>query len=87
MTYRQLDHWIRAGYVRGGTPGQGRLRSLPQAEAEVARRIALLRRLGFELDRAAEYARVGLAERPVWHLPLMAGTASTPSVSLVVVTP
>lgn len=87
VTYRQLDYWIRAGYVQGGRPGQGNPRGLTRTEAEVARRIALLRHLGVELPKAARYARVGLDEAPVWRVPLMAGTAGTPTVMLIVVTP
>lgn len=87
VTYRMLDHWIRTGVVKGGTPGQGNMRSLPKAEADVARRIALLRHLGFDLDRAAQYARVAPDAGPVWSVPLLAGTSTGPSVTLVVVQP
>ena len=59
ISYRQLDHWSRSGYLRpvqdGNGPGHGRC--WPAIEAEIARRMARLAAAGFELGAAARFAR------------------------------
>lgn len=60
VTYRQLDHWTRAGYLHptnGETPGSGKPRDWPADELRVAGIIAELRALGVELPVAARWAR------------------------------
>lgn len=42
VTYRQLDHWSRRGYLGAGTPGSGRTRqwsAVDLAQAEVMGRL------------------------------------------------
>jgi hypothetical protein len=55
--YRQLDHWIRKGYIRGGLPGSGHPRDLPGAEVEVLRYMAALVNSGVHPTMAAPIAR------------------------------
>jgi DNA-binding transcriptional MerR regulator len=65
ITYRMLDHWVRAGYVRcahNPQPGCGYQRSWTPAEAAHVIRMAELVRAGFRVDYAAAYASQ-LAER------------------------
>lgn len=59
ITYRQLDHWTRQGWLRAenATPGSGHARVWPPEELMVA---GLMRRLtlaGFSASRAAAMAR------------------------------
>lgn len=64
ITYRQLDVWVRVGYVtcaHNATPGSGHQRTWTRTEAAHVHRVADLIRAGFRPDRAAEYAR-SLAE-------------------------
>lgn len=57
ITYRQLDHWIRKGYVNGSLPGQGNPRRIPEPEADIVRDMAALVRAGFRPEVAARIAR------------------------------
>jgi DNA-binding transcriptional MerR regulator len=64
ITYRQLDHWTRRGYLRpvvvrnGFGSGQGgRSRDWPAAEVAVACRMARLIAAGLTPEAAAELAR------------------------------
>lgn len=61
VTYRQLDHWVRQGYLRPAVaqPGTGRPRSWPPFEIKVAARMARLTAAGLMPGSAAEYARYG----------------------------
>lgn len=58
-TYRQIDYWVRAGYLhptRGGT-GSGHWRRWPESEARVAIVMSRLIRCGFAVPDAARIAR------------------------------
>jgi MerR HTH family regulatory protein len=66
ISYRQLDYWVRRGYLRperrtarGGKygGGQGVSRRWPAAELEIARRMARLTAAGITPERAAVFAR------------------------------
>ena len=66
ITYRQLDSWVRRGYlrperktVRGGKyhDGSGAPRRWPATELEVARRMGRLVAAGLRPERAAGFAR------------------------------
>ncbi len=59
VTYRQLDHWTRAGLITpaNGAPGSGRHRDWPPGELAVAATIGELRAAGVELTAAATIAR------------------------------
>jgi DNA-binding transcriptional MerR regulator len=59
ITYRQLDHWSRIGYLKPSNPdcGSGRRRDFPMAEVTVARRMALLVNAGLTLKTAHRVAR------------------------------
>jgi transposase-like protein len=60
VSYRQLDYWCRRGYLRPITPGgSGNPRRWPEAELEVARRMATLVRSGYQAAAAAQLARLG----------------------------
>lgn len=60
ITYRQLDHWIRKGYINGALPGSGNPRTINGHEADVVRDMAALVRAGFRPDVAARIARQAL---------------------------
>lgn len=57
VSYRQLDYWIRKGYIRGALPGTGFQRDLNGREVDVLMAMADLVRAGFRPDAAAEVAR------------------------------
>lgn len=63
ITYRQLDHWARCGYLRpdrrwaGKTLGAGSPRVWPAEELEVARRMGRLTAAGLPAKLAASFAR------------------------------
>ena len=63
ITYRQLDHWIRRGWLKPGrlppkfASGQGGSRDWPAAEVAVACRMARLVAAGLTHEAAAELAR------------------------------
>jgi hypothetical protein len=63
ITYRRLDLWERAGYLRparvwrGQRRGSGSPRSWPKDELEVARRMGRLTRAGIPAALAASIAR------------------------------
>lgn len=65
ITYRQLDFWARAGYLRpdrewrGRRLGSGSARSWPKTELEVARTMGRLTRAGIPASLAASIARSG----------------------------
>lgn len=59
-TYRKLDYWTRAGYLRpvtADTPGSGHQRAYPLAELEVARLMWALVSDGLLPDAAHRVAR------------------------------
>lgn len=59
ITYRQLDHWVRRGYLqpRQDQSGPGNARVWSEHEVTVAKRIALLVRAGLPHAKAAWMAR------------------------------
>lgn len=60
ITYRQLDYWVRKGYLRPegeSSPGTGTARQWPPAELDIARRMGRLVAAGFPPERAAAFAR------------------------------
>lgn len=61
VTYRQLDHWCRRGYLhpKDPLPGSGNQRDWTADELRVAERMARLRRAGLDLEIAADLARSG----------------------------
>lgn len=67
ITYRQMDYWIRQGYIGGGCPGSGNARDLPDFEVSVLRHMALLVHIGLPAATAAEAARF-LAMGLPWQL-------------------
>lgn len=59
VTYRQLDLWVRRGYLKPAntTPGSGFRRDWSDGELLVAARMGRLVRAGLEVDVAANVAR------------------------------
>jgi DNA-binding transcriptional MerR regulator len=60
ISFRQLDHWIRQGWIRTETAsgGSGSQRSFSQLEAKVAITAGELLELGLKAAEACEYARL-----------------------------
>lgn len=59
ITYRQLDYWIRSGYVdpKGDhNPGSGNRREFDDTEVEYVRTLALLAKTGMRIESAANLA-------------------------------
>lgn len=67
-TYRQIYHWVRSDYLHpeGGHPegagSNGHPWEWPEAEVEVACRMARLVAAGLTVERAAGIARLGRGE-------------------------
>jgi len=61
LTYRQVDNWIRLGYLRpvDSAPGSGYKREWPVNELRVATSMAYLVKAGLTLSVAHEVAREG----------------------------
>jgi len=59
VSYRQIDHWCRQGYLKPltATPGSGYARIWPAVERDVALLINRLQAVGVELATAAQIAR------------------------------
>lgn len=59
VTYRQLDHWARRGFLHPEMDGDGSgyPRTWSADELRVAERMARLRRAGLDLEIAADLAR------------------------------
>ena len=59
VTYRQLDHWTRAGYLHDDRtrPGSGHHRTWSDTELQVAERMGRLVRAGLTLHAAHKAAR------------------------------
>lgn len=68
ISYRQLDHWTRQGYLHPETPakGCGTRREWTNDEIQVAARMAELVRAGLTRKAAADVARKG---GEVWLTP------------------
>lgn len=62
ITYRQLDHWCKEGYLRpeGGT---GTQRVWPEREIRIGRMMSRLVAIGIMPNRAAIYARAAIVDR------------------------
>lgn len=61
VTYRQLNHWVKAGWLRPDGPGgSGHWRAWPVAELEIARTMGALTRAGLPLAMAHDLARHGV---------------------------
>lgn len=66
-TYRQLDHWVRRGWLSPvGGNGTGHRREWPARERRVALVMKRLTEAGFQVETAADVARIvvelGVAE-------------------------
>jgi len=61
ITYRQLDYWVRKGWLLPGVgaPGHGYPRDWPASEIAVARAMIRLIQAGIALETAAAIARTG----------------------------
>lgn len=61
ITYRQLDHWTRLGYLtlEEPHPGSGNARTYPETEIHTARRIRVLLDSGLTLTAAVQAVRDG----------------------------
>lgn len=58
FTYRQLDYYVRKGYLRPlGGHGSGNRRHWPESEVRIALRMAALVREGYIASAAARLAR------------------------------
>lgn len=58
VTYRQMDHWARRGWLRPAhTGGTGNARVWPQAELHIANLMRRLCAAGLKPDKAARAAR------------------------------
>ncbi len=59
VTYRQLDHWVRRGFLhpRNPNPGSGYTTVWPAEELRVAARMGRLVKAGLVLDVAHRIAR------------------------------
>ena len=75
LTYRQVDHWTRLGYLRPPepTPGSGAQRMFSPHEARVAYVMGALVRGGVEPGAAALAARTALLGRRYWRTVLDGG--------------
>lgn len=63
VTYRQLDYWIRQGYLKPiRTGGTGHQHEWPKTELSVARWMGRLVKAGFTPEAAAELARTALTK-------------------------
>lgn len=58
ISYRQLDHWWRKGYIGDGTfLGSGRTRELTRSQYTHLLRVAALVKAGFRPDQACKLIR------------------------------
>jgi DNA-binding transcriptional MerR regulator len=57
ITYRQIDYWIRCGYIRADQGGSGSRTELDETELGVLLHIGLLIRAGLTLRVAHDAAR------------------------------
>jgi hypothetical protein len=68
LTYRQVDHWTRLGYLRAtqaGNGGSGRARSWPAGEYRIAEVMARLVAASIPPELAHQVARNGGYAEPV----------------------
>jgi hypothetical protein len=76
LTYRQLDHWCRKGWIHASAPGSGMRREFARGEREIADRAFALTRQGIIPQRAIELVRQG---RDMAILHAMTGPLSLPA--------
>jgi len=57
ITYRQMDHWIRRGYIAASCPGSGHEREITERQAAIAKHMGELTKAGMKPAAAAQYAR------------------------------
>ena len=62
VSYRQIDWWMRQGYLNVTGNGSGTMRNFTNVEKEVARLMGRLVRVGFAPKSAAGIARVAVEE-------------------------
>jgi MerR HTH family regulatory protein len=62
ITYRQLDFWVRKGYINADSPGSGYTRSFSHRELRVLKAMARLVQAGFPAQKAAELARSAITD-------------------------
>jgi DNA-binding transcriptional MerR regulator len=55
VSYRQVDYWIRAGYIAGTHPGSGGKRQFDADAVAAVKMMAALVNVGIRPDAAAEY--------------------------------
>jgi predicted site-specific integrase-resolvase len=72
VTYRQVDHWCRTGYVKAPADGSGTVRAIPAGEVEVLLMMARMVNAGLHSSRAAYLARRSVTEN-LRTLPLGGG--------------
>jgi DNA-binding transcriptional MerR regulator len=66
ITYRQLDHWARLGYLRPvQAGGSGNAREWTRAEVNIARLMGRLVRAGVAVETAALFARASQARSEI----------------------
>lgn len=56
VTGRQLDHWVRRGYIEADLPGSGHHRVWPEDQVRRVRNLVRLTNAGVELEVAAAVA-------------------------------
>jgi DNA-binding transcriptional MerR regulator len=72
VTYRQVDHWCRAGYVKAPADGSGTVRAIPAGEVAVLLMMARMVNAGLNRTAAARLARLAVEEN-LHTLPLGGG--------------
>jgi DNA-binding transcriptional MerR regulator len=72
ISYRQLDHWSRCGYLRPDG-GDGVQRIWPHSEIRIGRMMSRLIAIGLTPETAAEYARAAVENNVTMLLELRDG--------------
>lgn len=62
MSFRQIDHWTRSGYLISEASGKGRNRYWTEDEYFIAMEMSQLIRSGFTVEAAAMLARKHVME-------------------------
>jgi hypothetical protein len=63
ISYRQLDHWCKEGYLLPEGGEDGTQRSWPEIEIKVGRMMSHLVAIGMTPGKAAVYARAAVVDR------------------------
>lgn len=63
ISYRQLDHWSKEGYLRPHHADTGGQRIWPDEEIRIGRMMARLVAVGITPSYAAKYARVAVIDK------------------------